>query len=101
VSVDEDGETYWGSGHVEPHRFVLAAVATHLLDVGAEETCDLLFGADLLMARASYQKSLVNVAALVAQVEHLWHFDLDDELWHPCTPSHPDALPVTRLDICW
>ena len=100
VWPDDDGEDYWAMGHIEPHTMVLAVAVQHLLDAGTAETVELLFSTDILLARAAPSEAHARVAATLAAVEQLWHLDLDDELWHPCTASHPDARPVTRMP-CW
>lgn len=96
---DEDGESYWCDGHIEPHRMVLAAVAEHLLCTGSEETVELMFGVDLLMAHAGSTLARDHLAGLIAGVEHLW-FVGDDDQRRLVTASHDGAQPVTRMR-CW
>lgn len=103
VWQNEDGETFWAEGHVDPAEFLLGLIAEHLLAVGCEETVEVLFGVDLLLARAGYAEAKLHMADLLAGVHHGW-IDRDEaerEIAQHVTASHPAAMAVTWLDVRW
>lgn len=103
VWVNEDGETFWAEGHVDARDFLLGLIAEHLLCAGYEETIEILFGCDLLLARAGHSEARRHMAGLLGSVVHDW-IDRDEaehEIAQRVTASHPAAMPVTRLDVRW
>lgn len=103
VWQNEDGETFWAVGHVEPAEFLLGLIAEHLLLVGSEETVEVLFGCDLLLARAGHSEARLHMGDLLAGVSHGW-IDRDEaerEIAQHVTASHPAAMAVTWLDVRW
>jgi hypothetical protein len=103
VLQDDDGDFYFGQGHIEPHRFVLAMVQDYFVCVGAREAMEMLFGDDgtIRQRQGISDERKAHAAELIASVEHLWGYEdpIDEERWHWCTASHPDARPYTRAAV--
>ncbi|MFP5371894.1 MAG: hypothetical protein ACLGI3_14260 [Actinomycetes bacterium] len=109
VMEDEDGETAFAHGHVEPALMVLSAVACHMQMVGADEAMRVLVGGPSRWDpakkdwRRSPEEQVEHANAVLASVRHVWlRQDPDnDEAMLPSTEGEDGAEAWTTVALPW